>query len=94
MQNWCRKSTAGPAGAGAQQPRRPVQRGRIRGVRQPRDALRVVGRPTTRIGANGNPFRRDPAPTPAQQRVIEEERPAIRRAINKIGKWLDWREEQ
>lgn len=51
------------------------------------------GGPETRIGQNGHPLSGDPTPTARQQAVIDENLPAIRSALSKIGNWL-WYQEQ
>jgi hypothetical protein len=50
------------------------------------------GGATTRIGQNGRLYRNDPELTPQQRRVVENNLTAIRRAIGKIGRWLDYNE--
>jgi hypothetical protein len=49
------------------------------------------GRPT-KIGPNGRPVRGAPELTRAQARVVNAQLPEIRRAGNKIGRWLQYRQ--
>ena len=48
------------------------------------------GGPSTRIGPNGKPILNDPAMTAAQRAVYDANKSVVRRAINKIGRWLDY----
>ena len=49
------------------------------------------GGPKTRIGPNGHPATQLDAPmTPAQRKVYDANKSQVRRAINKIGRWLNW----
>src|SRR5262249_31324498 len=55
----------------------------------------VVGEgETTRIGPNGKPLAGDPELTPAQRAVVQDNKSAIRSAVNKIGRWLDFKENE
>ncbi len=60
----------------------------------PAHAHVVGGGRTTRIGANGKPLHGDPELTSAQRAVIDENKSAIRKSVNKIGRWLDYKEGQ
>ena len=64
------------------------------GDHPPAHAHVVGGGETTRIGANGKPLAGDPELTTKQRAVVEENLSDIRRAINKIGKWLQFNEGQ
>ncbi|MDP9178990.1 MAG: hypothetical protein M3O61_15030 [Gemmatimonadota bacterium] len=48
------------------------------------------GGPPTRIGPKGKPILDDPPMTSTQRAVYEANRTFVRRAINKIGRWLDY----
>jgi RHS repeat-associated protein len=50
------------------------------------------GGETTRIGPNGHPLAGEPELAPAQKRAVEANKPAVRRAVNKIGRWLEHQE--
>jgi RHS repeat-associated protein len=50
------------------------------------------GGPPTRIGPNGRPLRGDAELTRVQARVVNRNLSAIRRAGNKIGRWLEYKE--
>ncbi len=60
----------------------------------PAHAHVVGGGRTTRIGANGKPLAGDPELSSAQRAVINENKSAIRKSVNKIGRWLDYKEGQ
>jgi hypothetical protein len=60
----------------------------------PAHAHVVGGGRTTRIGANGKPLAGDPELTSAQRAVVDENRSAVRKSVNKIGRWLDYKEGQ
>jgi RHS repeat-associated protein len=48
------------------------------------------GGPTTRIGPKGMPILDDPPMTATQRAVYDANKSVVRRAINKIGRWLDY----
>ena len=48
------------------------------------------GGPETKIGQNGKPLKGSPAPTPAQQQVIDANKAAIRSAAKKMQKWHNY----
>lgn len=48
------------------------------------------GGPSTRIGPNGKPLAGQPELSSRQRAAVEANIAAIRRAINKIGKWLEY----
>jgi len=51
----------------------------------------VSGRgPEVKIGPNGKPIKGEPELSGVQKRVIQNNLSAIRRALNKIGRWLDY----
>jgi hypothetical protein len=50
------------------------------------------GGPETRIGPKGNPYRTDPPLSAKQSKVVRDNRKQIRKAINKIGRWLKYKE--
>ena len=52
----------------------------------------VGGGRTTRIGSNGKPLAGDPPLTSAQQRVVDEHLKEIRKAGQKIGKYMEFLE--
>jgi len=60
----------------------------------PAHAHVVGGGKTTRIGPNGKPLEGDPELTAVQRSVVEANKSAIRRAVNKIGRWLDHNERE
>jgi hypothetical protein len=50
------------------------------------------GGPETRIGQNGQPLAGDPELTQDQRTVVDANLAAIRRALDKIGRWLAFQE--
>ncbi|MBZ0237204.1 MAG: RHS repeat-associated core domain-containing protein [Deltaproteobacteria bacterium] len=48
------------------------------------------GGDTVRIGPGGHPLAGEMALTPAQRAVVDANRGTIRKAINKLGRWLDY----
>jgi Pretoxin HINT domain len=48
------------------------------------------GGPEVKIGPNGKPISGQPELSAAQKQVIKNNKSAIRRDINKIGRWLDF----
>ena len=46
----------------------------------------------TRIEQNGKPLQGDPELTPQQRRIVDQNKAAIRRAVGKLGRWLDYKE--
>lgn len=58
----------------------------------PAHAHVVGGGEEPRIGPKGQPLAGDPALSPAQKRAVQANKPAIRKAVNKIGKWLEHQE--
>ena len=46
--------------------------------------------PNTRIGAMGHPLRNNPKLSPAQERVVNQNKSTIRTKINKIRKWMQY----
>lgn len=48
----------------------------------------------TKIGQNGKPLKGEPELTPQQQRAVNNNKAAIRRAVGKIGRWLDYQEKK
>jgi len=59
----------------------------------PAHAHVVGGGRTTKIGQNGKPLKGQPELTSQQQKVVNANKSAIRRALGKIGRWLDYQEE-
>jgi hypothetical protein len=51
------------------------------------------GGQTTRIGPKGHPLRGNPPLSAAQQKVVRNNANDIRKAINKIGRWLKSQEQ-
>jgi hypothetical protein len=63
-----------------------------RGAEHPPAHAHVTGEgPSTRIGANGKPLAGDPALSPAQKRVVDENLSFIRSALNKVKQWWKWK---
>jgi RHS repeat-associated protein len=58
----------------------------------PAHAHVVGGGAETKIGPNGKPIAGSPTLTPAQQAVVDENKSSVRSAINKIGRWLRFKE--
>lgn len=44
----------------------------------------------TKIGQNGKPIDGSPELTPAQQKFVDEFKSEIRKAVRKIGRWVDY----
>jgi hypothetical protein len=62
------------------------------GDHPPAHAHVTGGGQTTRIGPNGKPLAGDPELTAAQRSAVDANRSAIRSAIRKIGRWLNYKE--
>ena len=58
----------------------------------PAHAHVVGGGETTRIGQNGKPLKGNPELSRTQQQVVQDNRSTIRKAVGKIGRWLDYNE--
>ena len=62
------------------------------GDHPPAHAHVVGGGGTVKIGPNGKPISGEDELSSAQRAVVEQNKSAIRKALNKIGRWLDYNE--
>jgi RHS repeat-associated protein len=62
------------------------------GDHPPAHAHVTGGGRTTRIGPNGKPLKGDPELTGTQKDAVEANKSAIRSALRKIGRWLEYKE--